>query len=156
MGRGLLTLGAAACAALTTAAHAADITVFYPFAAQGPGLVENPNVRGTALLVTDDVLGVTHTIMTVSGLQPNTTYGVRIGNVDTGTSSPQAFTTGSFGRGSLSLDIPGFITLDMNPEYTIYRWDGQFDDPNSPEPDFDLIWDVTGDEIRASGVLVPF
>jgi hypothetical protein len=151
MAKGLLTL--AACAALTAGAQAADITAFVPFVAAGAGIAENPHVRGTAVLVTDDVQGVTHTVMSVGGLQPNTLYGVRIGNADTGSSNPQAFTTGSSGRGSFSMDIPGFITTDMNPEYTIYRWDGQWDDPNTPEPDFDLIWDVTASELRASGVL---
>jgi hypothetical protein len=154
MGRGILTLAVATCAAVTTAAHGADLTIFYPFSAAGAGQVENPHVRGSAILVTDDVLGVTHCIMTVSGLQPNTLYGVRIGTVDTGTSNAQAFTTGSFGRGAFSVDVPGFITADMNPEYLIYRWDGEFDDPNSPEPDFDLIWDVTPSELRAEGNLL--
>ena len=156
MGKGVLVLSAAVCATFAASAGAADLSVFYRFNAQGPGVTENPHVRGAAVLVTDEVLGATHAVMTISGLEPNTLYGVRIGNADTGTSDPQAFTTGSFGRGSFSVDIPGFITPDMNPEYTIYRWDGQFDDPSTPEPDFDLIWDVTGDEIRASGVLMPF
>jgi hypothetical protein len=154
MGRGSL-IAFAACAAITAGAQAADLSVFYRFLPLGPGQSENPHVRGSAVLVTDDLAGVTHCIMSIGGLQPNTEYGVRIGNADTGSSVPQAFTTASSGRASFSVDIPGFITADMNPEYTIYRWDGQWDDPNTPEPDFDLIWDVTASEVRAGGLLLP-
>ena len=156
MGRGILSVAVAACAALAAGAQAEDISIYYRFIPLGAGQAENASVRGSALLVTDELAGVTHCLLTVSNLQPNTEYGVRIGNPDVGSSIPQAFSTGSFGRGSFSVDIPGFISTEMNPEYLIYRWDGQWDDPNSPEPDFDLIWDVTGDEVRAAGLLLPF
>jgi hypothetical protein len=154
--KGILTFTAAACGAMAATASAADFTVFATFVPVGNGLVENASIRASAILTTDDTTGATNCLLSARGLLPNTLYGVRIGTFDLGASNAQAFTTNSFGRGTFQTDIPGFITPGMNPEYLIYRWDGAFDDPNTPEPDFDLIWDVTADEIRAAGVMMTF
>jgi len=107
----------------------------------GPGVTENPDVDGGAILRYRANDGDTEIFGHAKNLLPNTTYGVKIeGGAEI--SSPQAFTTNCAGNGHFRLTVPGDATA--SPRMLIYIWDGNTDP--------DSILDVTATEVRADSL----
>ena len=128
-----------------TASVQAALTVsyFYSFVPVGYGEVENPHVKGQAIVVySPDVDGgTTYAQLSMRHLEPNTQYGVLIEGDQSGESNPVAFWTDSAGRGTYTTNF--LQDGATGAHITIYIWDGNVE----------TIDVVTADEARAEGVL---
>jgi hypothetical protein len=116
------------------------------FTAEGPGITENPQVDGVAKVKYQANREENDFHLTISDLQPGTTYGVLVENLDTGTgfADGAAFTTNPQGHGTFQATFGGGdVTATSNVQVIIFLYDG----------DFDTLMTVTPLEIRASANL---
>jgi hypothetical protein len=127
---------------------------FRTFTACGScGVTENPNVDGMCMVKYDanaysprlGARGITTIHMHITGLLPNTLYGIKVDSDGSGISDPQAFTTDSRGDGDYHRDIPQDATSSTT--CVIYVWDGTQGDPVDTGDD---IFTVTNDELRVT------
>ena len=120
------------------------------FQASGAGLTDNPFTFGLGLATYNPWLVQSRVTFAVWALDPNITYGVLVEDEFNGvdSSSPNAFTTDSFGRGMYDVVLPG-LDVTNNPKVLIYIWDGALDGEGFP--DIDELQIVTSFELRATG-----
>lgn len=109
------------------------------FIPEGPGITENNDGDGLAILNFKQNRNETQFEIAITDFLPNTVYGVKLDSDLGGFSSPTAITTNSCGSGRFDFKLP--FDRTSNPIVYIYRWDG----------DTDTVDDVSDDEIRASG-----
>lgn len=136
--RSLALVSACACAT----AASAIVNVVPTFDPVGPGLTENPNVDGMAIVNFNDATFESSVTMLAVGLVRNTNYGVNVDALGAQSFFPVAFTARTFlGIGLFNTVILGDAT--QNLKIQIYRWDG--------DPDPSALEVVTPDEQRAEG-----
>lgn len=115
------------------------LAVIAHFTPVGQGVTENPCVTGLGLLKFSNSQGTTNVSLLALGLQPDTTYGVKLDSDSGGFTNPIAFTTDCLGFGVFMMAVPQDRT--SHPNMTIFRWDG----------DIDTIDTIGPDETRAFG-----
>ena len=119
-------------------AAAVKIKAFTP---AGPGLIDNPDCDGMAILNYHPGNNATELQVAVTDFLPDTLYGLKLeaGGICGGFSNPEAFMTNVNGNGHYHHSAPYDCT--EAPVITIYIWDGEIGSE----------WDVTVGEIRAVG-----
>jgi hypothetical protein len=123
------------------AAASGAINVVPTFDPCGPGMTENPNVDGYAIVNFDPNTFESTAAMLLMGLKRNTSYGVKVDSNGSGSAVGQAFTAQTFlGIGIYATVIPGDATFGTVID--VFRWDGL--------GGFDLS-EVTPTEERARG-----
>ena len=128
---------------------------FMSFAPAGElGGTENPNVDGVCKITYDRDAGMTKMHLSITGLRPGVTYGVKMDGDGAGFSDPLAFTANPAGHGAFQFDTPGQFAA--NTFVQIYIWDGHqgelinpLDDPDTGAR-YSTIFDVTDAELRAN------
>jgi hypothetical protein len=157
--------GVAAVALCTSVVSAVSpVTKISAFHASGVGLTANPSVDGNGTLryvppspSLTNPGDHTRLHLTVSGLQPNTSYSVSLENDLVGARTAQTVAdfvavlrTDANGDGvftSIESDFPGDWTINTNglgnPRVTIWIWDG--------DPDHLVSWRDGGDGLDAYG-----
>jgi hypothetical protein len=136
----MVVLGACSC---FLAALGADSLKATSFAPAGIGAVDNPNVDGVCKIKVNgqDLSSIQ---MTISGLLPNTTYGILCDGDGFGLATVQAFTTNPQGHGAWHMNsMPQGGQLGSYCDITVFIWDNN-EDANS-------FWEVTAEEARATG-----
>jgi hypothetical protein len=154
-------LAAIAAAACFVAALGAGLNFMSFQAAGNLGPAENPDVDGVCKIKYETNNGsplgpYSRLHLTITGLRPGVTYGVKMDGDGAGFSDPLAFTTNPAGHGSYQFDTPGQFA--PNTFVQIYIWDGHdgelinpLDDPDTGAR-YSTIFDVTADELRANAV----
>ncbi len=138
--RALAAAGVLAVCGCFGAAIATGVQHFRVFLPQGFGICENLFVSGNCTITYDADADVSHVVINMRHLQPNTTYGVDIDGDGSGFNDPIGMTTDSLGRATYTHDVFQDATPDTICK--IYIWDG----------DVDTIDDVSDMEIRAVGL----
>jgi hypothetical protein len=153
--RALAAAGVAACACFIASMGAG--VKFRSFTASGAsGATENADVDGICMVKYDanayspvlGTRGITTVHLHVTGLVPNTTYGVKVDSDGSGISDPVAFTTNDKGDGDYHHEFPQDATSGTT--CVIYMWDGT---QGAPMDNGDDIYTVTNDELRATARL---
>jgi hypothetical protein len=140
-----------ACACFIAALGASGTGLNYTsFVAAGTNAGENPDVDGVCKVKNEGNANnpMARLHLTITGLRPGMTYGVKMDGDGAGFSDPVAFTANPQGHGSYSHDTPGIAAA--NTFVQIYIWDGFQGYPLDAGDD---IFTVTDDELRANAVL---
>jgi hypothetical protein len=110
------------------AAATANAPLRYPtFVPIGAGITLNPDVDGMAIVRYNSSTGYSRVQVMVSGLQPNQTYGVLVGDVHT---NPQGLQVFARGTGSYVGEWIG-PAHTQDPVIIIYKYD-EHDSPWEP------------------------
>ncbi|MCC6660142.1 MAG: hypothetical protein IT437_04570 [Phycisphaerales bacterium] len=124
------------------AVASAAINIVPTFDPVGPGLTENPNVDGAAVVNFDEATFTTSVALVAIGLKKDVNYGVRIDSNDGGQANVQAFTARTFlGIGIYNTSFAGDGTFGTVID--IFKWDG--------DPDPFNFFEISPTEERARG-----